>query len=86
MHYYNFHIGDYASHTRHLSPIEDIAYRRNQYVPDRLDVKRKILAVANTNSRKWSDSQRQELLRLAHMRIWTMKKKLTTAKLLPEQL
>ena len=28
MHYYNFHIGDYASHTRHLSVIEDIAYRR----------------------------------------------------------
>lgn len=28
MHYYNFHIGDYSSHTRHLSPIEDIAYRR----------------------------------------------------------
>jgi uncharacterized protein YdaU (DUF1376 family) len=28
MHYYNFHIGDYASHTRHLTIIEDIAYRR----------------------------------------------------------
>jgi uncharacterized protein YdaU (DUF1376 family) len=28
MHYYQFHIGDYASHTRHLSLIEDIAYRR----------------------------------------------------------
>ncbi len=28
MHYYKFNIGDYASHTRHLSPIEDIAYRR----------------------------------------------------------
>ncbi len=28
MHYYQFHIGDYASHTRHLSIIEDIAYRR----------------------------------------------------------
>lgn len=28
MHYYNFNIGDYASHTRHLSPIEDLAYRR----------------------------------------------------------
>jgi uncharacterized protein YdaU (DUF1376 family) len=28
MNYYQFHIGDYASHTRHLSPIEDIAYRR----------------------------------------------------------
>ena len=28
MHYYQFHIGDYKSHTHHLSPIEDIAYRR----------------------------------------------------------
>ncbi len=28
MHYFKFNIGEYASHTRHLSPIEDIAYRR----------------------------------------------------------
>ena len=28
MHYYQFNIGDYLSHTRHLSPIEDICYRR----------------------------------------------------------
>ena len=28
MHYYQFHIGDYAAHTRHLSLIEDLAYRR----------------------------------------------------------
>jgi len=28
MHYYQFNIGDYAGHTRHLNPIEDIAYRR----------------------------------------------------------
>lgn len=28
MHYFQFHIGDYASHTRHLSHIEDLAYRR----------------------------------------------------------
>ena len=28
MHYYQFNIGDYTSHTRHLSPLEDIAYRR----------------------------------------------------------
>ena len=28
MHYYQWNIGDYVSHTRHLSPIEDIAYRR----------------------------------------------------------
>ena len=28
MHYYQFNIGDYASHTRHLSLMEDIAYRR----------------------------------------------------------
>lgn len=28
MHYYNFNVGDYLSHTRHLSLIEDLAYRR----------------------------------------------------------
>lgn len=28
MHYYQFNIGDYQSHTRHLSPSEDICYRR----------------------------------------------------------
>ena len=28
MHYYQFHIGDYVSHTRHLSLMEDLAYRR----------------------------------------------------------
>ena len=28
MHYYQFNIGDYKSHTDHLDPIEDIAYRR----------------------------------------------------------
>ena len=28
MNYYPFHIGDYASHTRHLTLMEDLAYRR----------------------------------------------------------
>jgi uncharacterized protein YdaU (DUF1376 family) len=28
MHYYQFNIGDYASHTAHLDPLEDVAYRR----------------------------------------------------------
>ena len=28
MNYYSFHIGDYASHTRHLTLFEDLAYRR----------------------------------------------------------
>ena len=28
MHYYQFNIGDYQSHTKHLTPIEDICYRR----------------------------------------------------------
>jgi len=28
MHYYNFNIGDYISHTRHLNVVEDCAYRR----------------------------------------------------------
>jgi len=28
MHYYQFNIGDYQSHTSHLDPLEDLAYRR----------------------------------------------------------
>ena len=28
MHYYQFHIGDYKSHTHHLSQMEDLAFRR----------------------------------------------------------
>lgn len=28
MFWYKFHIGDYAAHTQHLDPLEDIAYRR----------------------------------------------------------
>lgn len=28
MHFYQFHLGDYAAHTAHLSPMEDLAYRR----------------------------------------------------------
>lgn len=28
MHYYQFNIGDYQSHTAHLEPLEDLAYRR----------------------------------------------------------
>lgn len=28
MHYYPFHVADYISHTRHLTHIEDLAYRR----------------------------------------------------------
>ena len=28
MHYYQFNIGDYQSHTAHLTDLEDLAYRR----------------------------------------------------------
>ena len=28
MHYFSFHISDYMSHTAHLTPLEDLAYRR----------------------------------------------------------
>jgi uncharacterized protein YdaU (DUF1376 family) len=28
LNYYPFHLGDYAAHTAHLEPIEDLAYRR----------------------------------------------------------
>jgi len=28
LNYYPFHVGDYAAHTAHLEPMEDLAYRR----------------------------------------------------------
>lgn len=28
MNYFPFHVGDYAAHTAHLEPLEDLAYRR----------------------------------------------------------
>lgn len=41
MNYYPFHIGDYAAHTRHLSFMEDLAYRRliDQYYLDESPLK-----------------------------------------------
>ena len=46
MHYYQFHIGDYASHTRHLSLIEDLAYRRllDHYYLHELPIKQREIA------------------------------------------
>jgi uncharacterized protein YdaU (DUF1376 family) len=54
MYYFKFNIGDYASHTRHLSPIEDIAYRR-------------LLDLAYTSENPITDDIR-ELSRLINMR------------------
>ena len=41
MNFYPFHIGDYAAHTRHLSFMEDLAYRRliDQYYLDECPLK-----------------------------------------------
>lgn len=55
MHYYQFNIGDYASHTNHLDPIEDIAYRRmidwcylhESPLPNDLDKIAKIIRMRN---------------------------------------
>jgi len=46
MHYYQFHIGDYKSHTHHLSLIEDIAYRRllDHYYLHELPIKQREIA------------------------------------------
>ena len=46
MHYYNFHIGDYQSHTHHLSIIEDIAFRRliDHYYLHELPIKQRNIA------------------------------------------
>jgi len=46
MHYYNFHIGDYKSHTHHLSLMEDLAYRRllDHYYLHQLPIKQRDIA------------------------------------------
>jgi len=46
MHYYQFHIGDYKSHTHHLSLIEDLAYRRllDHYYLHELAIKQRDIA------------------------------------------
>jgi hypothetical protein len=46
MHYYNFHIGDYKSHTHHLTIIEDIAFRRllDHYYLHEAPIKQRIIA------------------------------------------
>ncbi len=46
MHYYQFHIGDYKSHTYHLSLIEDLAFRRllDHYYLHELPIKQRDIA------------------------------------------
>ena len=46
MHYYHFHIGDYKSHTYHLSLIEDLAFRRllDHYYLHELPIKQRDIA------------------------------------------
>jgi hypothetical protein len=46
MHYYQFHIGDYKSHTHHLSLMEDLAYRRllDHYYLHQLPIKQREIA------------------------------------------
>jgi uncharacterized protein YdaU (DUF1376 family) len=46
MHYYQFHIGDYKSHTHHLSIIEDLAFRRllDHYYLHELPIKQRDIA------------------------------------------
>jgi uncharacterized protein YdaU (DUF1376 family) len=46
MHYYQFHIGDYKSHTHHLSLIEDLAFRRllDHYYLHELPIKQRDIA------------------------------------------
>lgn len=62
MNYYQFHVGDYAAHTRNLGLLEDLAYRRMldaYYVNERpfvggvQDVAREMLA-------KWSAEKLHE--------------------------
>ena len=46
MHFYQFHIGDYKSHTHHLSLIEDLAFRRllDYYYLHELPIKQRDIA------------------------------------------
>jgi len=46
MHFYQFHIGDYKSHTHHLSLIEDLAFRRllDHYYLHELPIKQRDVA------------------------------------------
>jgi len=46
MHYYQFHIGDYKSHTHHLSLFEDLAFRRllDHYYLHELPIKQRDIA------------------------------------------
>ena len=62
MHYYQFNLGDYYAHTSHLSPIEDLAYRRlidKYYLNEQpfngrsTDVARKLGLVEHSQSVDW---------------------------------
>lgn len=64
--------------TAHYPEAGILSYWQDQEEPYRLYVRRKIMARVKSDSRKWTDAQKMKLLQLAHMRIWTMKKKLTT--------
>ena len=46
MHFYQFHIGDYKSHTHHLSPMEDLAFRRllDHYYLHEIPIKQRDIA------------------------------------------
>lgn len=48
MHYYQFNIGDYSARTAHLSPIEDLAYRRmiDLYVKNESPLPKKVEEIA----------------------------------------
>jgi len=64
MHYYQFNIGDYVSHTRHLSPIEDIAYRRllDAYYLSERPLNSGLAAVARQIGLKEHESEVHEVL------------------------
>lgn len=55
MYYYKFHISDYKSHTGHLTPIEDICYRRlldwyflhEKTIPDDLTIVSRFLGLSD---------------------------------------
>lgn len=64
MHYYQFNIGDYASHTRHLTLVEDAIYRRllDVYYLHERPFNRDITSVARQINARENESEVQIIL------------------------
>lgn len=59
MHYYQFNIGDYAKRTRHLTNLEDLAYRRliELYYLTELPIKGEVKKIARLISMRENEGE-----------------------------